>query len=642
MLQSGVQQAGYIGAWVVPDMESTPDIRTDIGASANRGRNQIRLSPYRRRFRVVLSSTIVSLAVLGAGAAWLGTRAAIIQTELTAASGLIAPLKHHVANDNADEASATVKEFRSRTSAAKEAANDPVWTLASGLPSLGANFSAVAEIARSADDVASLGLQPLVNVYSSLDWETLIPSRSGTDLTKLEAASPSVSSAARAVRLSADRLNQIDTASLLPQVGEPLARAREQLNDVTGTLNVAADAAGVAPSMLGSKSPRTYLLMIQNNAETRATGGIPGALAVLTLDRGKLELGSQNSASALGPMVPLVDIEPEQRQIYTSRVGKFMQDVNLTPDFPTTATTARAMWEQKTGQGVDGVISIDPVVLGYILDATGPVDASTEGLRDLAGAGLPTELTGSNVVPTLLSDVYARIAQPKLQDAYFAEVAQEVFTALSGGKGSQKGILEGLSRGVSEGRVLVWSGLSAEQSVIGNYALGGSISGRNVAPGQFGAYFNDGTGAKMDFYVRRTVQLVKECPKDGYEQTTVRITSTNTAPEDAASSLPPYVTGDGHFGVPAGSVQTNLVAYGPVQAQVETAKLDGNRTEFASYLHSNRPVGVYAIRLAPGETKTVEFRFGKIVQHAEPNLVVTPTVHPVSEVILPTEYATCD
>ena len=145
----------------------------------------------------------------------------------------------------------------------------------------------------------------------------------------------------------------------------------------------------------------------------------------------------------------------------------------------------------------------------------------------------------------------------------------------------------------------------------------------------------------MDFYVTRTVQLIKECPLNGYEQTTIRVTSTNTAPSDAATSLPPYVTGDGNFGVPPGSVETNVVAYGPVQAHIETAKLDGQNTGFAPHLHSNRPVGVLAIRLAPGESRTVDFIFGKIVQHTEPNVVVTPGVQNVKDVLQPTKDPQC-
>lgn len=621
--------------------EIQDNIEDSLGSSTRRPAKSDR-TRRRRPLLVSLASLALVVVTSVAGAAWLASKASAINSELSAATHLVTPLKDAVASDNSGDAAAVVEQLRAHTAAAKEAANDPLWTLASSLPGIGSNFSAVAEVARSADDVAGLGLEPLVNVYSSLDWKTLLPSSSGSDLVPLQAASPTVSSAAYAVRLSADRLSQIDASQLLPQVADPLTRAREQLQGITGALDAAADMSNVAPGMLGVQEPRNYLLMIQNNAEARASGGIPGALATLTFDKGKLTLGSQGSAAALGIMSPIVAVDPEQQQIYSGRMGKFMQDVNLTPDFPTAASTAQAMWEKKTGQRVDGVISVDPVALGYILDATGPVKITHPELLALASLGLPTELTGKNVVQTLLSDVYAKIEDPKLQDVYFAGVAQEIFSALSTGKGNSKGLIEGFTRGTGEARVLIWSGRPTEQSVIEKYALSGSIAGRSIAPAQFGVYFNDGTGAKMDYYVKRTVRLVKECSMDGYVQTTVRVTATNTAPADAASSLPPYVTGGGSFGVPPGSVQTNIVAYGPAQANVETAKLDGQTTAFAPYLHSNRPVGVLAMRLAPGESQTVDFTFSKIVQHTEPNVVVTPTVQDVKDVILPTVISDCE
>ncbi|KQR65613.1 hypothetical protein ASF98_09880 [Arthrobacter sp. Leaf337] len=616
------------------DDDQNPAVR---GPSRSKG-----LARSKRRRPLLISAVVlasVGLLLLAAGA-WLGTRANIVKNQLEAAAQLIPVLKTDMADNKPEQASDTVEQLRSHTKAAREAVEDPVWTLASVAPGVGPNFSAVAEVARSADDVSTLGVAPLVRVFDSLNWDSLVPSSAGTDLSGLQKASPSIVSAAHAVRVSADRLERIDAGDLLPQVADPLARAREQLEAVTGALDASADASQVAPGLLGANGPRNYLLMIQNNAEVRASGGIPGALAVLTVDQGRLSLAAQSSAGDVGVMQPPLPVDAEQQQIYSGRLGKFMQDVNLTPDFATTATTAQAMWERKSGQRVDGVISMDPVALSYILDATGPVKISNPELLALA-SGLPTELNGKNVVPTLLSDVYAKIEQPKLQDAYFAGVAQEVFTALSNGKGDAKALVEGITRGTSEGRVLVWSGKTDEQSIIAKYALSGSVSGASVAPAQFGVYFNDGTGAKMDYYVKRTVQLVEECTGNDYGQLKVRITSTNTAPADAANALPEYVTGGGIFGVPPGSVQTNVIAYGPVQANVETATVDGKKTDFAAHRHSNRPVGSVTVTLAPGQSSTVELTFGKIVQHTEPNLVVTPTVQPIKDVVLGTKPAEC-
>ncbi|WP_427006375.1 DUF4012 domain-containing protein [Pseudarthrobacter sp. H2] len=591
---------------------------------------------------MIAASWLALAAVLAiAVGAWLSTRATIIKDELEATAQLIPVLKENIAGDKPQEASATADQLRSHTAAAREAAGDPLWTLASAVPVLGANFSAIAEVARSADDVAALGVAPLVRVFDSLNWDSLLPSSTGTDLDPIQKASPSVSAAAHAVRASAERLDRIDANSLWPQVSEPLTRAREQLQTVTGALDVAANGARLAPGMLGADSPRNYLLMIQNNAETRASGGIPGALAVLAIDHGKLTLAAQNSANGMGFFSPALPVDAEQQQIYSARLGEYMHDVNLTPDFPTAASTAQAMWERKTGQHVDGVISLDPVALGYVLDATGPVKITNPELLALAKGALPTELNGHNVVATLLSDVYAKIAQPQYQDAYFAGVAKEIFGALSSGKGEAKGLIEGLTRGTTEGRILVWSGSSAEQAVIAKYPLSGSIAGPSVSPAQFGVYFNDGTGAKMDYYVKRTVQLMEECTGDEYGQVKVRITSTNTAPADAATSIPAYVTGGGSFGVPAGTVQTNVIAYGPVQATVQTASLDGKKISFAANRHANRPVGSVTVALAPGQSSTVELTFGKIVQHTEPNVVVTPTVQAVKDVVLASEPAEC-
>jgi hypothetical protein len=509
------------------------------------------------------------------------------------------------------------------------------------LPWAGANFQAASEAARSADDVVRLGAAPLIGILESLDWKSLLPSVDGIDLAPLTAAQPRIAGAAFAVSQSSDRLNGIATDELVPQLSGPLIKAREQLGSLRGGLNAAANAAEIAPDMLGANSTRQYLLLIQNNSESRATGGIPGALAVLTMDKGRLSLGDQTSAAALGVMTPTLPVDFEQQQIYSARIGKFMQDVNLTPDFPTAASTAQAMWERKTGQRLDGVISLDPVALSYVLSATGPVHMTDKELLALTDTALPTQLTGKNVVKTLLSDVYGKIDRPELQDAYFAGVAQETFSALSTGKGDAAALIEGITRGASDGRILVWSREASEQAVIAQYPISGSIAGPALSPAGFGVYFNDGTGAKMDYHVKRTVQLVQECTGDDYGQVKVRITSTNTAPADAATSLPAYVTGGGVFGVPPGTVQTNVIAYGPVQANVETAHVDGKKVSFAANRHANRPVGTVTVTLAPGQSSTVDVTFGKIVQHTEPDLVVTPTVQAIKEVVLATEPAVC-
>ena len=270
-----------------------------------------------------------------------------------------------------------------------------------------------------------------------------------------------------------------------------------------------------------------------------------------------------------------------------------MQDVNFTPDFPTAATTALKMWEQKKGERLDGAISIDPVALGYILDATGPVSLQDPQMLALTAGKLPTQLSGKNVVKTLLSDVYAQIKDPKAAGRLLRGGGQGNLrcSLLRQGRSEKPPCRRRERRRRAPGSALV-SGQRANSPFSAKYPLSGSISGPSVPAAQFGAYFNDGTGAKMDYYVKRTVQLIQQCTAaDGYGTVKVRITSTNTAPADAATSLPAYVTGGGDFGVPPGTAQSNVIAYGPAQAQVETATQDGKNVPFGAQQHDNRPVG---------------------------------------------------
>ncbi|WP_326964533.1 DUF4012 domain-containing protein [Arthrobacter sp. PL16] len=525
---------------------------------------------------------------------------------------------------------------------ARAAGADPLWKAAGLLPFVGQNFSAVSEMTVSADDVISRAVTPMIDKFATLDWDSLMPVDGRIDTAPLAEIAPTLSAAANTVELSYGRLEGLDQSELLPQIAGPLQEAVEALDEVRGPISNASRASHLLPSMLGAEGFRNYLVLVQNSAEIRATGGISGALAVLTVEDGRISLTDQGSASELGKFDPPLAADPEQEQIYSSRMASFMQSVNITPDFPTAASTAQQMWEDRHPESrIDGVIALDPVVLANILWATGPVelgdfgDPAVDAL--LAETSLPTALDSTNVVPTLLSDVYAQIEEPALQDEYFAAVAGKVFGALTDVQGDSTQLIEALVTSAEQGRLYLWSATSEEQDLLAETDLAGAALGPTVGGAAFGVYFNDGTGAKMDYYVRRTVQLVKTCPGDGYSLYTVKVTLTNTAPADAATSLPEYVTGGGDYGVEPGRVKTNTVSYGPAQSLLQQARINGADVPISSFAHGNRPVGILTTELGPGETTTLEMDFSKVVQDTEPVVDVTPTVQDPADVLLPPE-----
>lgn len=534
----------------------------------------------------------------------------------------------------------TLARLEIEISSARQATSNPFWRAASNVPLVGPNFSAVSAVAQSADEVVTGAVSPLLeNSSAELLWDALLPSDGHIDVGPMKDLSPQLSISSDVVKLSHARLERIDSSELIPPIAEPLEEATVVLQQVGGALDGAAAAATVLPAMLGSEAPQKYLLLIQNSAEVRATGGIPGALAIISADNGQIEMTAQGSATDMGRFDPAVIVQPEQASIYSARMGSFMQSVNLTPDFPTAAQTAARMWEIRNGgPAVDGVVALDPVALSHILDATGPVELAFDdpSVTDLlVHSGLPTSLSSENVVPTLLSDVYAAIEDPKLQDVYFAAVAAEIFDALSSGTTDGQALIHAFTRTTGEGRLYVWSANADQQAIIASTDLAGNVTGPGSGGAAFGAYFNDGTGAKMDYYLRRTVQLERNCTAEGYLQYTLTATLTNTAPIEAANVLPSYVTGGGAFGVSPGSVRTNFVAYGPDRSLLQTARINGEAVPLGSHRHGNRPVGVLTANLAPGETASVEVDFTNVVQTSEPLLDVTPTIQPLSEVKLP-------
>ena len=106
--------------------------------------------------------------------------------------------------------------------------------------------------------------------------------------------------------------------------------------DLSRALESARTAVDLAPAMLGGDGPRDYLMIFQNNAEIRATAGLPGSWAQVHVDDGRLELRRQGSAQSFpagAEVAPLTrggdGLRPE--------LARYFQDPNFTPDFPRAA-----------------------------------------------------------------------------------------------------------------------------------------------------------------------------------------------------------------------------------------------------------------------------------------------------------------
>jgi hypothetical protein len=580
-----------------------------------------------RGLRRILLTVALLLVVVSAAVAWVGVDALRARDELKAAAAQVRVLQVQVEKGDRKGAAVTLRSLQQHAAAALAGTHGPHWSAVRALPWAGPNVAAVQTVSEVIDDVATDALPALMDATSLVDPTTLAPKNGRVDLAPLIKAGPKVVAANAAVQRSVRRLDVIDPDGLHPAVAAPLADLRTQMHKVALTTATAARAVRLLPPMLGADGPRQYLLLVQNNAEQRATGGIPGSVILLRAVDGAVQVVEQRSGNSMGDLPkPVLPLTAAEQALFGTDLGADMRDVTFTPDFPRTGQLARAIWKQQVGGNVDGVLSIDPAALAGVLGATGPVN-------------LPTgqKLTAGNAVQLLLNTVYLQIADPKRQDAFFAATAGSVFDAMLGGQGEPAKVVDALAQAAREGRLMVWSAHKDEQALLSGTVLSGELVGVQGRSPVIGLYLNDGSAAKIGYYLRTDVVATSTgCRPDGSQAVTVRVTLANTAPANAAD-LPPYLTGGGAV-VPEGEVRTNVLLYAPSRGRVEDVRVSGGEPGVFSQTHNGLAVVGRTVQLKPGGRIVIEYDIltGQR-QPGTPVLSVTPVTFGKILVKAPTE-----
>jgi hypothetical protein len=321
-----------------------------------------------RNLRIAL---LIILTVIVLLSAWVGVRASLARDALLGAVPVANRIGSQVLVDGS-QIGPDLSILQDRAQTAAKLTSDPVWRGAELVPALGANLKAFREAAGVIEQLASEALPPVHDLAGSFSTDSLTPVGGGIDLEIFREAQPSLGQAREALENADAAASQIDTASTIPQIGSAVDQIVELVSRAKGIVDGLDLAASLLPTLLGGDEPRSYLLLSLNNAELRSTGGLPGAIAVISAHDGLVTLGETASATELGefddPVLPLTSAESV---LYGEALGTWMHDVNLTPDFSRSGELARAMWLERTGTAVDGVLSIDPVALGYLLGATG-------------------------------------------------------------------------------------------------------------------------------------------------------------------------------------------------------------------------------------------------------------------------------
>ncbi|MGF7235555.1 MAG: DUF4012 domain-containing protein [Frankia sp.] len=568
----------------------------------------------------------VAGALVIASLGWVGVRGLLAARHLAAARSQISVLEGQILagqTGSPAQVRASLARIQAETRAARRLTGDPVWSTLGGVPIVGCPIASASSIARVTDALTARALPPLATVSTALRPAQL---RSGSTV-NLAAFAGLTGPLDDARTHLASVVPRVRSAPTCGPVGRwlGLTAARDTVLTRSTTLlsdtDQAALAARLVPPMLGQTGTRRYLLVVTNDAESRATGGIIGGWGVLTASRGHLDLadvagnsklpGGQTQPTAAAALPPA--LIPMYGALEPTRVWA---NANLSPNYPTVNSFYSAMYKAGAGRTVDGTISVDPTTLAYLVAATRPAV--------LAGGQV---VRAKDLVRLTESTVYSTIPDQSAREAFFASVGRAVYHAVSSGSGSTSDVLSALGRAAGEGRLLIASNHPDEEKLLTTTPLGGALP---RAPGPYLAVVSQNASAgKLDYWLRRTTDYRLVRRSDGSADVTVTVRITNTAP----AGLPYYVRQREDPGKPsldnlAEQNALSLSIYTGVGSSYTGGTSDGRPAAFAVGLEDGHPVATTYVAVNRGATATVVLHVsepvaGKVLT-VRPQPMVTP------------------
>lgn len=552
----------------------------------------------------VLGIIAAVVVVLGVSGYFFYRSAKVVVADASAMVQQTNDFVSSVASGDTSTVAQQASDIQALSTSMRQQTQSPLWGAAQMLPVVGPDVSKVVSLVSVAGDLSDNVLVPAAQSLNGMSMGTLFQNGK-VDVASVSQLCNVVAQVQPAIANDAQTVDALGDANI-QQINEPLQKVRstlDQLNSATATLSKVAPS---LPSMLGANGTRTYLVVAQNNSEIRSTGGFPGSRMIVTVSDGQLQLGDFQAVGGhfADGQIPLTDEERTVvSDIMQTGAGYAPGDVNAVPSFPRAAQLMEWCWQQSYGQGVDGVVAVDPVFLQSLLGLTGGVTTSDGTVVD-----------GTNAAEILLNKIY--FLDPELQDPFFGEVAglalQNVMNNL--GSVSMKDLATTVRDGVKQGRLLLYMNDATEESAIDVMGADGQVNQDPTQP-QTGFYVYDKTGSKLDWYLDLRSQVSEPTTNaDGSKSYNVTVTLGNTTTlEQMQNELSDYIVGVTpqvhHYSMitsylimaPAGGSISNLqVSSDEVNAQQE-ASLYGNDV-WAGYVNiypSSTATFTYTVTTSP-------------------------------------------
>ncbi|MBI2590373.1 MAG: DUF4012 domain-containing protein [Candidatus Blackburnbacteria bacterium] len=287
-----------------------------------------------------------------------------------------------------------------------------------------------------------------------------------------------------------------DDKNLLSMVTKRLGDSSAQLSDLRGQARIISGLAANLGDILGSKTRKSYLVLIQDNTYARPGGGSILGYGVLTLDKGRLISGEFfKTVVADGQLKGRVD-PPQPLAKYKNQNTWMLKDVSWDQDFSVVAK--RAIWfaDKELDQKMDGVISVDLDFLADVVKESGPI--AIEG----------TKVDSKNLYKLVLSK------DGEEKQAVVVNIFNQIYDSLIKNPGKIGDVLGVKSlENLDQKHIMLYVNNAQVQNILAEGGWGGSTKYTTCTEGEscFADYLNFadanmGEGS-VNYYLKRSFSL---------------------------------------------------------------------------------------------------------------------------------------
>lgn len=356
--------------------------------------------------------------------------------------------------------------------------------------------------------IKNLSTLPAQFVSANSDFVGTLEDNSGTDIEKesltdkLKEDLNYVTRGAEQINRAKEHLDNVNPAVLTPTFREKLVTAKEKVRQISEVLEKAQKHIPAFLNLLGDRYPHRYLILLQNDTESRPTGGFIGSYIIMDINDGNItKMDFKDVYELDGQLQEYIEPPPDIARVSTNWR---MRDSNYSPDFSISAEKAAWFLQKQKGPSVDTVIAINQSYISELLKLTGPIQLS----------GLHSSLNSGNfqiILSYIIESKLSGASDPKqILRELIPAFKEQILT-----KASLEDVFQSLAKAVTNKKIMFYSRDEKIQNTFSDFGMTGEVIKQEPGYDYLNVIATSIGGNKSDRYIEQKIRHYTFINKDG-------------------------------------------------------------------------------------------------------------------------------